>query len=433
MLAGARLIVLVLACWSACASMVLAQTELELLRQEVEDLRARLERMEAEAASSRPRVVEELLSSDETIDREAPERLVDATPGIERSTASTQAAVAKIEMGGALRFNYVYRDFSDASESRYGESGLDNFRLNVDGEIDKIRVSAEYRFYGYMHTLRYGWIGYQFNEANELQFGVHQVPFGLLPYAAHNSWFGVPYYVGLSDDYDMGLKYLRQNGGWSTQFAFYKNEELNDATDLSRYSFDLVRVGDDANEEVDRFVGRVAYQFGAGTGCETEVGLSAQTADIYNHELDRRGAHWAGALHLDNRCGRWNFQLQAISYDYDPPGPNSGSVRVGAFETSYPIADEAEIVVANIAYNLAPPWPAVQEIICYNNYSQLLKKGNALDSRINTLGCAIGSGPLFTYIDYILANNMAFFGGSMADGGVDEWRGRININIGFYW
>ena len=29
---------------------------------------------------------------------------------------------------------------------------------------------------------------------------------------------------------------------------------------------------------------------------------------------------------------------------------------------------------------------------------------------------------------------MAFFGnGSMAAGGDDEWRGRFNVNIGFYW
>lgn len=343
-----------------------------------------------------------------------------------------------VHVGGALRFNIVHRDFVPSSDGKRGESGLDVFRLNVDGEIDNILISAEYRYYSYMHTLHHGWIGYEFEDESQLQFGVHRVPFGLLPYPAHNAWFGVPYYVGLGDDYDMGVKYQRSDGPWSWHFAFYKNEELNDSSNPNRYSFDLIRVDDQQNEEINQFNGRAAYTFGLGTACETEVGGSVQAGEVYNATTDRRGDHWAAAAHMDNRCGRWNLQLKGMSYQYDPVNPagvDNSAVTVGAFAGTYDIASEADILVANLAYNVPSPWESVDSITCYNDYSRLYKgQDGVLDSQINTTGCAIGSGPLFTYVDYILANNMAYFGnGSMAGGGEDEWHGRFNVNIGFYW
>lgn len=370
----------------------------------------------------------------------AGEELDQAVPGAERLavTSSGPPAGPAIALGGALRFNLVHRDFSDASDGKRGESGLDVFRLNVDGRLDNILVSAEYRFYSYMQTIHHGWLGYEFQDQSQLQFGIHQVPFGLLPYAAHNAWFGVPYYVGLADDYDMGVQYLRQDGPWSTRLAFYKNEELNDAGNLDRYSFDLVNAGEQQNEEINQLNARVAYTFGAGGGCETEVGGSGQVAELYNALSNDRGDHRAIAAHVDSRCGRWNLQLQGTHYVYDtanPSGITDQVVRVGAFGGSYDIASEASILVANLAYNFDSPWRHIDQITCYNDYSRLFKaSAGTLDSQLNTLGCALGSGPLFTYIDWIMANNMTFFGdGSMAAGGEDKWRSRFNINIGFYW
>ncbi|PLW82253.1 hypothetical protein CWI75_10770 [Kineobactrum sediminis] len=368
------------------------------------------------------------------------EDLGQAIPGAERPTtiAAAERTAPPISIGGALRFNVVHRDFADSSSGKRGESGLDVFRLNIDGELDDILISAEYRYYSFMQTIHHGWVGYRFDDDSQVQFGISQVPFGLLPYDAHNVWFGVPYYVGLGDDYDMGVKYIRSDGPWGTQLAFYKNEELNDASDTGRYSFDLVRVDEQQNEEVNQFNGRVDYTFGHGTACEVELGGSAQLAEVYNTLTDRRGDHWAAAAHLDSHCGRWNLQLQATRYRYDPVNPNGvtdEAVRVGAFATSYDIASEADIAIANLAYNFDSPWEEIDQITCYNDYSRLFKDSSgSLDSQINTLGCAIGSGPLFTYIDWILANNMAFFGnGSMAGGGEDKWHSRFNINIGYYW
>jgi len=52
------------------------------------------------------------------------------------------------------------------------------------------------------------------------------------------------YYLGLEDDYDMGVKYTHSGDRWDYAIAFFKNaEELNfgsysDVSD-SRYSYDI--------------------------------------------------------------------------------------------------------------------------------------------------------------------------------------------------
>ncbi len=411
--------------------------EIEQLRREVEALLLRIQRLEDESRSGVAAAARPGADVGETAEPTLEGPAVAGSERVARVDSDDRTEPA-IRIGGALRFNYFHRDFSDASKSKYGESGFDLFRLNIDGQIDNFLISAEYRHYSYMQTIRYGWIGYEFGDGSQLQFGIHQVPFGLLPFAAHNAWFGVPYYVGLADDYDFGVRYERRDGPWSTHLAFYKNEELNDATDLDRYSFDLVQSGDQQNEELNQFNARVAYTFGLDTGCETELGVSGQIAEIYNAQTDRKGDHWAAAVHLDRRCGRWNLQLQAAGYEYrvkNPPGVDRRTVQVGAFSTFYGIDSRAQIAVANIAYNFDTPWEPIDQLICYNDYSRLFKSlDGAADSQINTTGCAVGVGPIFIYLDHILARDMAFFGnGSMARGGERRWRSRFNVNVGFYW
>ncbi|WP_111642156.1 porin family protein [Marinimicrobium alkaliphilum] len=394
------------------AQEVAQSTELEQLRERVIELEAQTDDMLQAAVAGSERVADQAVAAHEP----------------------------DVRIGGALRYNFIHRDFVNASESKYGESGFDVFRLNVDGEVDGIIISAEYRFYSYMHTLKHGWLGYEFEDGSLVQFGVNQVPFGLLPYAAHNAWFGVPYYLGFADDYDMGIKYQREDGPWSLHLAFYKNEELNDPGNLNRYSFDPAVVPDDDqyNEQVNQFNARVAYNFGRGSGCETELGGSAQVAQLYNSATDRSGDHWAAAAHVDTRCGRWSFQLQGLTYDYTPRNPEGVSedtITLGAFAGAYAIDSQADVIVANVAYNFDSPWERIDQITCYNDYSHMTKSTEgALDSRINTTGCAIGSGAIFTYVDHIYANNMAYFGnGSLAGGGEDRWHSRLNVNIGFYW
>lgn len=116
----------------------------------------------------------------------------------------------KAHLGGALRFNYNYSDWKEGNKHRGGDFGFDVFRINVNASWKKIRLDAEYRFYARTSgggMLKYGWVGYQFNDNHVLQLGQNTVPFGAMPFNSNNYFFSINYYLGLEDDADMGLKY----------------------------------------------------------------------------------------------------------------------------------------------------------------------------------------------------------------------------------
>ncbi|MGD8560061.1 MAG: hypothetical protein PVH04_10370 [Gammaproteobacteria bacterium] len=343
-----------------------------------------------------------------------------------------------VKLGGALRFSYYTKDFDENIKTRRGDIGFDIFRINADGKFDNLFFSAEYRFYSYMSTIHHGYAGYRFDDSQQLQGGITKVPFGLLPYAAHNFWFGVPYYLGLGDDYDSGLKYINQPDAWDLRLAFFKNAELGDASNLKRYSYDPVTTGAAANEETNTFNARAAYTFNKGTGCEHEAGISAQWGQLYNTDTTQKGDRWAGAAHVDSHCGRWNFQLQTLRYGFNPENPAGVSddiVTLGAFTGTHDIAADGNVYVLNVAYNVPVPWSGVKLLTCYNDYSVLAKDTtNFANSYLNTSGCLVNIGPTYTYIDIIRARNMVFFDdGSLAGGGSDDWHTRFNINFGIYW
>ncbi len=428
-----------LACLVLAAQAAAAQAagdEVEALAAELESLKERL--AELDSLRERVGVLEEKLAearaSRETLAAADEKRDL----AVLAQGQTEDEAADGVTMGGALRFNLFWNDFSETVESKRGAGGLDLFRISADGSFRDILVSAEYRYYPFMDVIHHGWIGYEFADESRVEAGITRVPFGLLPYAAHNFWFGAPYYLGLSDDYDLGVKYTRTTGAWDWRAAFFKNGELSNAASVDRYSLDVVAAGGSANEEANQVNLRGAYTFGAGTSCSHEVGLSAQAGEIYNAETDRSGSHWAGAGHLDTRCGRWNLQLQAARYGYspeNPPGMPDDVIRLGGFGSSYDVASRASVLVANVAYNLPVSWRTVDQVTCYNDYSIVLKDDDRFeDSRLNTTGCLVGVGPLFVYLDLIRAENMIFFGdGSLAGGGETGWDTRFNINVGYYW
>jgi len=357
------------------------------------------------------------------------------TEDVLNARAETESPLIAFE--GALRYNFFVNDSN--VDTKRGTSGLDLFRVGASGVMGNFQISSEYRFFPFMDTIHHGWIGYEDPELGAFQLGVSQVPFGILPFASHNYWFGVPFYLGLADDYDLGLKWIRDRGPWNFQAAFYKNEELGSAGDLERISFDLVQAGEDqANEESNQLNARIAYTAGKGTDSLHEIGLSLQGGEIFNSITEGTGTHWAAGLHLDSRIRRWNFQLEALRYEYNPKNPegvSDSTVRLGGFATSYDVSAEGTVGVANIAYNVPLKISWMDSLLVYNDFSVVFKDQNdAEESILNTTGAAIGMGPLFLYLDLIQARNMVFFeDGSLAGEGNRSWDYRLNFNIGYYW
>ncbi len=438
---------LLVACAVAASSNVTAgeteprDDEIAQLKQQIANLEARILALERTAGTQTGPA--NGIDAGEKPSTGVPIAAKTGTSGAERTDEADLIITAaqaenRIDFKGALRFTAYLDEGSNAAKSKRGQSGLDIFRIGADGVYDDFQISAEYRYYPYMHTIHHGWVGYRMPDTGQLQFGISQVPFGILPYASHNFWFGAPYYLGLSDDYDLGLKWIRQDGPWNLQLAFYKNAELGDASNLNRYSFDVVRVGNQQNEETNQFNARIARTLEAGLDSLHEIGLSLQAGQLYNTLTDDTGNHWALAAHLDSRYRRWNLQLQLARYAYNPknpPGVSDDTMQLGAFAASYPVASEATVGVVNVAYNLPVSIPGIDQVLLYNDYSFVLKDNDAYaDSHLNTTGAALGVGPLFLYLDLIQSKNMVFLGnGSLAGGGDDSWHRRLNLNVGYYW
>ncbi|WP_291315720.1 hypothetical protein [Desulfuromonas sp.] len=352
----------------------------------------------------------------------------------ERLTKLEEAA--GIRVGGALRVNYGLTDWSESSKDKGGDFAFDTFRLDLNGEVGKMILSAQYRWYPEydFDTIHHGYIGYNFTEDLQGQIGVHQVPFGIQPYASHNFWFSGAYYVGLEDDYDMGLKLLYTPGPWGITAAFYKNAELGNPSELGRYSVDLVTDGTGLNEEVNQENLRVAYTFEHGDLGSTELGLSGEYGQTYNANSGGKGDHWAGAAHLVGNYGNFNLHLEYAEYDYDLADPADGdTIRLGAYSFAWDAPAEASIGIVNLAYTVPVSWGPISSVTLYSDNTIIEPEAGAFDTAWqNVLGAMIAAGPVYTYVDVISGENMIFMNGNPTapDG---ERNTRLNINFGYYF
>ncbi|HKK24837.1 MAG TPA: hypothetical protein VJ941_04380, partial [Gracilimonas sp.] len=168
---------------------------------------------------------------------------------------------ASLSVGGAVRYNVLLTDYEDGTiDNNDGQFTWDTWRINVNAEKNGVKLNFEYRFYPTFNThfVKQGWLGYDFDDKNNIQIGVTQVPFGNLQYNSHNWWFQGPYYVGLEDDHDMGIKYTHTAENWDLMAAYFFQPEPAGPAGGSgsfgfggsgRYSYDIVPTGNQSNYE----------------------------------------------------------------------------------------------------------------------------------------------------------------------------------------
>lgn len=333
---------------------------------------------------------------------------------------------------------------------------FDTFRLNVDGQHEVIRYSAEYRFYAGYHMLHHGWMGVAVDPRTQLRLGVQQVPFGLLPYASHNWFFSLPYYLGFEDDYDTGLTLLASRPfDWPFEFqaAFYKNDEgsfSGRSRDSARYSYDVVLTTPDeitgvmaqSNDEVNLLNLRAVHE-AAWRQMRLQTGASLQYGGLYNHVTRRMGDRFAFAGHLDGTFAeRWSLKLLAMQYQFRPQnleGMDSRFVSMGAYDAPYKVAASGQVYVVGLAYRIPVSWGPVTAIQLYDDFSWLSKtpEGYA-SSQMNVLGVMLSAGPVVTYLDLAAGRNHPWLGAdyasALAEGNADaRWEARVNLNMGLYF
>jgi hypothetical protein len=372
------------------------------------------------------------------------------------AAAPLEAEEPTVTFGGALRFNFSWNTWQGEAQFP-SASSFDVFRLDIGARFSELVLSTQYRFYAGYSMLQHGYIGTELDEAGlAVQLGVTQVPFGILPYASHSFFFGLTYYVGLEDDYDLGIKAQILKEPVEVYIAFFKNDEGNysgSSLDSARYSYDLVRTraGDlsaagieeaRSLQETNQVNARAAVTISGAEGYATEIGASVQVGQTYEEATQFRRQHVAFAGHVEGDYGWLNVQLEGGYYDIgldDRVVEDARLVAMGAYDAPYAVAAEAAFAVANVALEIPVDLWVLRSVTVYNDFSALLKiEDSFADSYMNTTGMLIVAGPIYTYVDAVAGRNHPWIGPdyvrALGPGNFqDAWELRFNVNLGWYF
>lgn len=354
-----------------------------------------------------------------------------------------ERVLPKFKLGGALRFNYNFCDWKPGHRDRGGDFGFDVLYFKLSGSYRNIILSADYRFYSKDFggpMLKYGWIGYQFNDKSQMQLGLTGVPFGIQPIASHNFFLQIAYYIGLEDDSDMGIKYLYQGDTWDFTFAFFKNaDELlfgsDNETSDDRYGYDVAG----RNKEINQINGQAFYKFGEST--RQRLGGSAEFGQLYNLDTRKNGTHYAFALHYELTTKRVSLKAQLTTYAMNPKngeGDDDELISMTAYGAPYLVAAKANVYMLGAGYTIPVNRKFLKKIQVYNDFGWLDKQNNDYkDSFQNVTGCMLDGGPVCIYVDYALGKNHGWLGpnfnGFGTGGESDSWHARFNVNVGYYF
>lgn len=364
-------------------------------------------------------------------------------------------------VGGAMRYNITYTDYESGADQATNPSFTwDTWRLNVDGSKAGVDLSFEYRFYPTFatHFIHHGYLGYGFNDKVYMELGVTQVPFGVETYASNSWWFTGAYYVGLEDDYDMGINFdITPTEKFKISLAYFRQAEPQGPAlggvdwtgpGAGRYSYDAVfgsimMPGDTVATgvsvmELNQFNARIAYDITD----DIEIGASAQMGQLYNSVQDESDWTTAFAGHVMANVAGISFKGQYIMYDYtatDDNGDETDIIPMGAYGSAYPVATQANMYTASIAYPISVDWGPISSISPHVDYTFIDKTNDDFyDTQHLVPGVLITAGSIYTYIDYAMGKNQPWltdnFGTGLGTGVKDpDWNSRLNVNIGYYF
>ncbi|TVP80936.1 MAG: hypothetical protein EA353_02665 [Puniceicoccaceae bacterium] len=386
-------------------------------------------------------------------------------------------ALKGLTVGGAVRVNYLVGDYNqgvDTSATRGGSGNfaLDTFRINLDYERGPWIGQGEYRFYpGYgtsnadsYHFVHTAWIGYNFESGDQVQAGLNRTPFGPGAWGVSQSFFfDQHYYVGLSDNMNIGLKYTTDRvEDWTFDFAYYAiptptGSGNNFGRDSARYSYDVVDETGDGYEESHQFNLRGIYSTRIGE-VDADLGGSLQYGILNSNGPQSDGDMFAGSLHAILKWNNWTLapQLTYYKYNVDTNDAQGGSltsdkvVTMGAYDFPTEVAAEAWMPAVSLSYYYETPqvdW--LDYIIPYIEYSSILKTESSFNnSDLFIIGSAFAKGGWYIYADLVFSNGNDFIGdrnvspASSSNGGFtsqfgensdDSWMTRFNINFGYYF
>ena len=388
-----------------------------------------------------------------------------------------EAEKSPVKLGGAIGINYAYGTYENNDRGENGGAvDVDVFRLNADLAYHNVIGRLEYRWqaagggiydtYSMIHT---AWLGYDAGESGTFRAGIVRVPFGPTAYGVSSSYFfDQHWYVGLSDDMDLGIRWSTTLGKLALDIGYYPSSEPQtdgDSLESSRYGYDVVRWeetvdadgtvtwGDRENgfEERHQVNLRGIYPLEGGT----EVGASLQYGLLQGTGIagDDSGDHFALSGHMKNALGNFTLYSQLTYYVYsitdDTPWSTGDVIPMGAYDFAWPVASEGVIPALSLRYNgvdvSGVSW--LDGVTPYVEWSSIMKPADGLnDSTLVTAGAAWTIGALYLYSDLALSDGNYYVGnegddygniyagvGDLGANGNNDWNWRINLNFRYYF
>ncbi|MCM8530082.1 MAG: OprO/OprP family phosphate-selective porin [Lentisphaeraceae bacterium] len=349
---------------------------------------------------------------------------------------------------GSVSFLYKYKDFGE-KDTRTGDFDYERSWIELSYEHDKWKAKAQYAFYRFedyatwVTFLKKAWVQYTFDDNNSVKGGITRVPFGITPYASLSWWESPAYYIGLEDDYDLGLVYTYQKDAYKFDFGYFPRDEgtwhSNGRSDhSSRYSADVVPEGDSGNKERHQFNARMTYTFDHGDGLTSDLILSLQYGLIPNEDTNEDGDHHALGIAWHGKLKPWEFKLSYIHYEYDLENPDSQDddvTQFGYFDTfPYNIASKGDLYIASCGYTIDLKGKNLKSVTPYLEYTYYDKANSGwTDSQQFSAGVIWNLGNLYIYSEvYLLREHPDL--GSYPDGfasgsGNADWNTYVSINF----
>ena len=375
------------------------------------------------------------------------------------------AEIGPLKVGGALRANYVLGDYTSGTQrgATWGTIEVDTVRINIDLKQDSYIGKFEYRWYDGYSFIHTGWLGYQFEDKSQVEVGITRVPFGPGAYGVSNSWFfDQHYYVGLSDDMDLGVKYTTTLDKLTLDFAYFYDGGPNGigaSAQGARYGYDVVLWestvglnGDVSSSTLNGWEEKHQFNFRAIYDMKhTKVGLSLLYGGLEGTNA-KDGTRTAISAHMQNFWDNITLQTQLTWYDMDINGQsllnNSGLIPLGGFDFTWPVATRAWLPAVTLSYKIETPnISLLDHMLPYIEYSSIIKDdGTQNNSDLFVIGSAWASGNWYIYTDLAYSNGNYFVGnegddyanlydgvGDFGANGNDRWNYRLNLNFGYYF
>ena len=402
----------------------------------------------------------------------------------EEAAETVEAAEPKkspIKVGGAMRVNYAYGAYGDEDNphrrgEKIGDVDLEIFRINADLDYNNIISRLEYRWYDAYSMIHTAWLGYKLGDFGTLKAGIVRAPFGPTAYGVSTSWFfDQHFYVGLSDDPDLGVRWTNSFDELTLDVAYYLQSEFQtDGSSLnsSRYAYDVVKwdttvdsAGDVIKDEEGNNVKKEngfdeQHQFNLRAIYAIEniadVGVSLQYGLLKGTNVgdDDSGNHYAFSVHAKNSFADFTLFSQFSYYAHnitDETLWGTGDlIPMGAYDGAWPIASEGLVPALSLRYGgidtSSISW--VDSLTPYAEWSTILKTVDDYNaSTLVTLGASWTIlGALYVYSDLALSDGNFFVGntgdayGNILTGvnhvganGNNIWHWRLNFNFGYYF